>query len=77
MTNKETIQIVLDFHTTKDGWRMEYDRNQEHVEAFTTFLRHLATTIQNETIDSIVLGMRKNDRGVLAQEVLNYLGGQP
>ena len=66
-------QIILNYRTEHDRWVIDFNHEQENFGVFKAFLEQLEFDIQQDKIKRLVLGMRKDNKSVLAQAVLDYM----
>jgi hypothetical protein len=66
-------QIILNYRTEHDRWVIDFNHEQENFGVFKAFLEQLEFDIQQDNIKRLVLCMRKDNKSVLAQAVLDYM----
>ena len=66
-------QIILNYRTEHDRWVIDFNHEQENFGVFKAFLEQLEVDIQQHNIKRLVLCMRKDNKSVLAQAVLDYM----
>ena len=66
-------QIILNYRTEHDRWVIDFNHEQENFGVFKAFLEQLEFDIQQHNIKRLVLCMRKDNKSVLAQAVLDYM----